>query len=1056
MADATQSNARHKPRKDGLAQTTKKASERFQTTGQQSGKHKTRAFGVANLGRSKRSVQRNADRSHRKEVSAAVRRDSGVAPTVIVVVGPRGSGKTTLIKSLVKLHTRHSLKTCEGPITIISGKDKRITLIECPDDACALIDLCKVADLVLLTVDASFGFEMVTFEALACLQAHGFPKVVGVLTHLDKMKTNKSLQMVKKALKHRFWQDVYDGAKMFYIGGILQSGKYPRNEMRQLALYVNRVKYRPLSWRNAHGYVVVDRVDDATPGSRLRADEDCSRRADCYGYVRGARLKPGGSVHVPGLGDFAPSSIEVLDDPLPLISKTSTLEKSDSVIYAPLADVGGVAYDDDAVYIDLKTVAYSKEEDLDGEGRTAVTGGAADLVRRLQASGDVDDKLQASELQLFGGSSGVSGKGVQAESSDSDSASDSDSSDDDASSDDDDEESGEEEVEDVARASFFEDSRLSLEKRRAAREAGDLGARVYEREESEEEEEEEDGDLFRKRGEHPAYKARAAAVAGLDESDDDVVVVAFADDDEDLLEGARSCFAVNEDKDEYGDFEALDESDDGSEEDTPAEPEQEETRDSIAASKARAMAQRTEEDEEDKEDDFAAEARKVMRERVAKTDEVFADEAERTALEGHRAGLYVRIRLEDVPKAFFEGRDAARPVILGGLLPHETTAPALLTARVRRHRWHGKILKARDPVVFSCGWRRFQSAPIYSLEDERQTRVRFLKYTPEHMHCGAHFKGFGVAPNTPILGFHSLKGDCATFRVCLVGVIISQDTLSPVVKKLKLCGAPYRVEKNTAFIDGMFTSALEAAKFEGAQIKTVSGIRGSIKKAIREDASQTAKNKGAPSGKAGAFRATFEDKLLLGDVVVCRLWVPVEPPPLCLPVGNLLEGVSGDTLLARSVAEMRRATQTPIPVTKDSLYKGPIERAPRKFSTQKLPRRLVESLPFASRPKEDAPKSKKKDGYLQQREDASSGLKPRESTESRRTRKLVHQLETVRAEKRRIKGAAKVTKKRERAKVHAKIDASRAASSKAKNKEAHKRKGKSEGAKRAKFSGGDD
>ena len=104
------------------------------------------------------------------------------------------------------------------------GKDKRLTLIECPDDACALIDLCKVADLVLLTVDASFGFEMVTFEALACLQAHGFPKVVGVLTHLDKMKTNKALQQVKKALKHRFWQDVYDGAKVFYIGGILQSG----------------------------------------------------------------------------------------------------------------------------------------------------------------------------------------------------------------------------------------------------------------------------------------------------------------------------------------------------------------------------------------------------------------------------------------------------------------------------------------------------------------------------------------------------------------------------------------------------------------------------------------------------------------------------------------------------------------------------------------------------------------------------------------------------------------------------------------------------------------
>ena len=59
----------------------------------------------------------------------------------------------------------------------------------------------------------------------------------------------------------------------------------------------------------------------------------------------------------------APESIEVLDDPLPLISKTSRC-KNDSVIYAPLSDVGGVAYDDDAVYIDLKTVAYSKDEDL--------------------------------------------------------------------------------------------------------------------------------------------------------------------------------------------------------------------------------------------------------------------------------------------------------------------------------------------------------------------------------------------------------------------------------------------------------------------------------------------------------------------------------------------------------------------------------------------------------------------------------------------------------------------------------------------------------------------
>lgn len=62
---------------------------------------------------------------------------------------------------------------------------------------------------VLLMVDASFGFEMETFEFLNIAQAHGFPKIMGVLTHLDGMRNNKALNKTKKRLKHRFWKEVY-------------------------------------------------------------------------------------------------------------------------------------------------------------------------------------------------------------------------------------------------------------------------------------------------------------------------------------------------------------------------------------------------------------------------------------------------------------------------------------------------------------------------------------------------------------------------------------------------------------------------------------------------------------------------------------------------------------------------------------------------------------------------------------------------------------------------------------------------------------------------------
>lgn len=54
----------------------------------------------------------------------------------------------------------------------------------------------------------SFGFEMETFEFLNMLQVHGFPKVMCVLTHLDKFDNVKALRATKKKLKNRFWTEV--------------------------------------------------------------------------------------------------------------------------------------------------------------------------------------------------------------------------------------------------------------------------------------------------------------------------------------------------------------------------------------------------------------------------------------------------------------------------------------------------------------------------------------------------------------------------------------------------------------------------------------------------------------------------------------------------------------------------------------------------------------------------------------------------------------------------------------------------------------------------------
>lgn len=214
-----------------------------------------------------------------------------------------------------------------------------------------------------------------------------------------------------------------------------------------------------------------------------------------------------------------------------------------------------------------------------------------------------------------------------------------------------------------------------------------------------------------------------------------------------------------------------------------------------------------------------------------------------------------------------------------------------------------------------------------------------------------------------------------------------------IVKKLKLTGTPFKIFKNTAFIQGMFNSVLECAKFEGAYVRTVSGIRGQIKKCMKSP--------------EGAFRAAFEDRILASDIIFVPTWYPVEVPRYYNPVTTLLSHDKEAWSGMRTVGQIRKDMGIKPPVKKDSMYK-PIERPVKKFNPLKIPRSLEKSLPFKSRPKYLA--KMKKNPLLMKK---AVVLEP----EEKRAHTLMRQLMTLhkeKAKKQRVKHSADVQKYKEK------------------------------------------
>ena len=151
--------------------------------------------------------------------------------------------------------------------------------------------------------------------------------------------------------------------------------------------------------------------------------------------------------------------------------------------------------------------------------------------------------------------------------------------------------------------------------------------------------------------------------------------------------------------------------------------------------------------------------------------------------------------------------------------------------KVRRTLENSEVVPSKALMEFSCGFRRFEIKPTFSMElnaSGKRDKLKFMRFLRKDKSVIATAYCPIVYSPCKVICFTKVPQQPVNMDIVASGTVMAPDPLRIILKRIILTGYPLRIHKKKATVRWMFFDPKDIKYFKPVELYTQQGLRVSV------------------------------------------------------------------------------------------------------------------------------------------------------------------------------------------------------------------------------------